>query len=99
MKSRAHHMMAETNKVARAQEHLKKQGLSPRAAERTTDAYGPKIHANSDLLNAKANMLKEQRLGAKADRETKIGQEAAKLENGRTQDSLSKLGAGKPFGE
>jgi hypothetical protein len=55
--------------------------------------------SNAHLLDAKANLMKEQRLSAKAEHLNAIGHAAAKLENGaRTQDALGKLGAGKEYG-
>lgn len=51
------------------------------------------------LLDAKANFMREQRLAAKQDHLHAVGKAAAKLENGRTQDALGKLGAGKNYGQ
>lgn len=69
-------------------------------------ATGHMMASRAETLNAKANLLREQRLAHKTEFQhkigeeaAKIGEEAAKLENGRTQDSLSKLGAGKEYGE
>jgi hypothetical protein len=51
------------------------------------------------LYDAKANLMREQRLSDKAEHLSAIGHEAAKLESGRTQEALGKLGAGKGYGE
>lgn len=55
---------------------------------------------HASLINAKANLLKEQRLSQKDQRLHDIGVATAKAESKlpMTADSLSKLGAGSEYG-
>jgi len=62
------------------------------------DKFHGAEQANADLLNAKANLMEQQRLATKAQQLHKIGEEASHIESGRTQDALGKLGAGKSYG-
>ena len=74
-----------------------KNGIPFGSTKKSVRGWNNSVDRGSKKLAAEAAFLKEKRLAAQAAHKDELDDDVARAE--RTQDALSKLGAGKSYGE